>query len=152
MSTPQAIPANARHLDEAPPGKQSRGRGAAIIVYMLFLGSVLAVVTAPVGVLIAHLKQRSAEPWVKSHLQFQTRTFWLGILGGALFTAAWQLLGLIGTPPMTPWALGYLYFTACLIWMVGRCAVGIARLTSNRPVDNPRSLAFGGARVTLSDA
>lgn len=131
--------------------KTARGRGAAVIVYMLFLGSVLAVVTAPIGVLIAHLKRRGAEPWVESHLQFQIRTFWLGVLGGALFLGAWELLGLVGIPPLGPWAMGYLYFTACLIWIVGRCAVGISRLTSNLPMANPRSLAFGGARVTLAD-
>lgn len=134
------------------PVKSAHGRGAAIIVYMLFLGSALAVVTAPVGVLIAHLKRRGAEPWVQSHLQFQIRTFWLGVLGGGLFIVTWQLLGLTGMPPMAPWALGYVYFTACLIWMVGRCAVGIGRLTSSQPVANPRSLTFGGARVTLADA
>ena len=150
MSASHALPSLTIGADN--PGKQSRGRGAAIIVYMLFLGSVLAVVTAPIGVLIAHIKRRGAEPWVQSHLQFQIRTFWLGVLGGALFIAAWQLLGLLGVPPMAPWALGYLYFTACLIWMLGRCAVGIARLTANRPVANPKSLAFGGARVTLADA
>jgi uncharacterized membrane protein len=138
------LPAN---LDKA-----ARGRGAAIVVYMLFLSSVLAVVTAPVGVLIAHLKHRRAEPWVQSHLQFQIRTFWLGMLGGGLFVVTWQLLGLMGVPPMAPWTLGYVYFTACLIWMVGRCGVGITRLTSNQPVANPKSLAFGGARVTLADA
>ncbi|MDX1465907.1 MAG: hypothetical protein R3215_09435, partial [Halomonas sp.] len=78
--------------------KAARGRGAAIVVYLLFLGSVLAVVTAPLGVLIAHLKRRDADPWVQSHLQFQIRTFWLGVLGGAGFVAAWQLLGLVGAP------------------------------------------------------
>ncbi|MDI5932533.1 DUF4870 family protein [Halomonas kalidii] len=141
-------------LSSLAPGqgsKADRGRGTAIVVYMLFLGSILAVVTAPLGVLIAHLARRHAEGWVASHLQFQIRTFWLGVLGGGLFVAAWQLLGVLGLPALAPWALGYLYFTACLIWMVGRCGVGIARLTANRPVDNPRSLAFGGARVTLAD-
>ncbi|SEK77085.1 DUF4870 family protein [Halomonas daqiaonensis] len=139
------------HELPANPDKAARGRGAAIVVYMLFLGSVLAVVTAPVGVLIAHLKRRNAEPWVQSHLQFQIRTFWLGMLGGGLFVATWQLLGLVGAPAVAPWALGYIYFTACLIWMVARCGVGISRLTSNQPVTNPHSLAFGGARVTLAD-
>ncbi|WP_108446405.1 DUF4870 family protein [Halomonas denitrificans] len=132
--------------------KAARGRGAAIVVYLLFLGSVLAVVTAPLGVLIAHLKRRDADPWVQSHLQFQIRTFWLGVLGGAGFVAAWQLLGLVGAPAVAPWALGYVYFTACLIWMVARCGVGIGRLTANAPIRNPKSLAFGGARVTLADA
>lgn len=131
--------------------KKSRGRGTAIVVYMLFLGSVLAVVTAPIGVLIAHMKRNDAEEWVASHLQFQIRTFWLGLLGGVLFTGIWHLLGWVGLPPVAPWALGYLYFTACLIWMVGRCGVGITHLTNNRPVANPRSLAFGGAQVTLAD-
>lgn len=131
--------------------KKSRGRGTAIVVYMLFLGSVLAVVTAPIGVIIAHMKKKDAEEWVASHLQFQIRTFWLGVLGGVVFTAIWHLLGWIGLPAVAPWALGYLYFTACLIWMVGRCGVGITHLTNNRPVANPRSLAFGGARVTLAD-
>ncbi len=131
--------------------KQSRGRGTAIIVYMLFLGSVLAVVTAPLGVLLAHIGRHSADPWVATHLTFQIRTFWLGFIGGLFFTAVWHALGWLGAPAMAPWAFGYLYFTACLIWMVGRCGVGISRLTSNRPVADPRSLAFGGAQATFSD-
>jgi len=148
----RAEPLDNKPLDNELLDKQAPGRGAAIIVYMLFLGSVMTVVTAPIGALIAHLKYRRAAPWVQSHLQFQLRTFWLGVLGGALFAIAWQLLGVAGFSPMAPWALGYVYFTVCLIWMVGRCGVGIARLTTNRPVPRPRSLAFGGADITLSDA
>lgn len=131
--------------------KDSPGRGSAIIIYMLFLGSIMTIVTAPIGVLIAHWKRRHAEDWVKTHLQFQIRTFWLGVLGSVLFVAAWELLGLIGVTALTPWAMGYLYFTAFLIWMVGRCGVGIRQLTDNLPINHPRSLGFGGARITLSD-
>lgn len=150
LSTP-THPEKPSEPDSSDTLKQSRGRGTAIIVYMLFLGSVLAVVTAPLGVVIAHLKKNSAEEWVTSHLQFQIRTFWLGLLGGVLFAGSWHLMGWVGLPAMTPWATGYLYFTASLIWMVGRCGVGINHLTNNRPVPNPRSLAFGGARLTFSD-
>lgn len=144
MSSPSVLSAH-----QPPSLASGRGRGTAIIVYMLFLGSVLAVVTAPLGVVIAHWKRRSADDWVASHFTFQIRTFWLGVVGGGIFVAAWQLLGVIGLPPMAPWAMGYIYFTICLIWMVARCGVGIQRLTSNRPIDNPRSLAFGGARISL---
>ncbi|MBB3190372.1 DUF4870 family protein [Halomonas cerina] len=151
MSATPSPSADSLHAASFQNSKAARGRGTAIIVYLLLLGSVLAVVTAPIGVAIAHLRRRQAEPWVATHLQFQIRTFWLGVLGGGLFVAAWQLLGLLGAPALAPWALGYIYFTACLIWMVGRCGVGIARLTDNRPVANPRSLAFGGARITLAD-
>lgn len=93
-----------------PLDKQAPGRGATVIVYMLLLGSVMTVVTAPAGALVAHLKYRHAAPWVQSHLQFQLRTFWLGVLGGALFAVVWQLLGVAGISPMAPWAMGYVFF------------------------------------------
>ncbi|UYG03993.1 hypothetical protein OCT51_01130 [Halomonas sp. LR3S48] len=136
-----------------PSAAQSDERGTklAAVIYVLFLGSVLAVVTAPVGVLLAHLRRRSVADWVATHLQFQIRTFWLGIVGAALFVAAWHVLGLVGVSAWAPWALGYAFFTACLIWMVGRCGVGIHRLMAGRPIDAPRSLWLGGASVSLHD-
>lgn len=131
--------------------KQAPGRGAAVIAYWLLLGSIMTVVTAPIGALVAHLKYRQAAPWVQSHLQFQLRTFWIGVLGGAVFAVIWQLLGVTGISPMGPWAMGYLFFTTCMIWLVGRCGVGVSRLMTNRPIPDPKSPAFGGSDVTLKD-
>lgn len=127
--------------------KQAPGRAAAVVVYWLLLGSIMIVFTAPVGALVAHLQLRRAAPWIQSHLQFQLRTFWLGIIAGLVFTLVWQLLGLTGISPMAPWALGYVFFTVCMIWLVGRCGIGVARLMANRPIPCPRSLAFGGTRA-----
>jgi uncharacterized membrane protein len=141
---PASLPTGAALDDE-------RGKKLAAVVYMLFLGSIMAVVTAPVGVLLAHLRRRHAADWVASHLQFQIRTFWLGIVGAGFFLAVWQLSGWLGLPSQIPWALGYSFFTACLIWMVGRCGVGINRLMNGRPIDAPQSLWLGGAHVSLSD-
>ncbi|MCE8021836.1 hypothetical protein HOP51_17195 [Halomonas sp. MCCC 1A11036] len=135
--------------DAAEAPLDTRGRGLAAIVYVLYLGSVMAVVTAPIGVLIAHWRRRHAADWVASHLQFQIRTFWLGALGGAAALGAWNLLGLIGAPAWASWVLGYGFFTACLAWTMGRCGVGIHRLLHDRAIDAPRSLLFGGARVSL---
>ncbi|MCE8034974.1 MAG: hypothetical protein LPK20_05395 [Halomonas sp.] len=132
-----------------PDALDTRGRGLAAIVYVLYLGSVMAVITAPIGVLIAHWRRRHAADWVASHLQFQIRTFWLGALGGAAALGAWNLLGLIGAPAWASWVLGYGFFTACLAWTMGRCGVGIHRLLHDRAIDAPRSLLFGGARVSL---
>jgi len=129
----------------------TRGRGLAAIVYILFLGSIMAVVTAPIGVLMAHLRRRYTADWVASHLQFQIRTFWLGALGGVAALAIWNLLGLVSAPSWASWVLGYAFFTACLIWTIGRCGVGINRLLHDLPIDDPRSLLFGGARVSLED-
>lgn len=131
--------------------KSAPGRGAALIIYFLFIGSVMAVVTAPLGVLIAHLLRGRYSPWVDSHLRFQIRTFWLGLVAGLVMLAIWNLCGYLNVPPSFAWSLGYLFFTVALVWMVGRCGVGIHRLTSNRPIEAPDSLGFGGARVTLRD-
>ncbi|WP_416138478.1 DUF4870 family protein [Halomonas sp. HK25] len=137
-------------LDTAP-ATDTRGRGLAAVIYVLYLGSIMTVITAPIGVLIAHLRRGRVSPMADSHLLFQIRTFWLGALGGAIALVAWNLLGWIGAPSWVSWTLGYGFFTVCLIWTIARCGVGIQRLMSSRSVDNPRSLLFGGATVRLDD-
>jgi uncharacterized membrane protein len=129
----------------------TRGRGLAAVIYVLYLGSIMAVITAPIGVMIAHLRRGRVSPMADSHLLFQIRTFWLGALGGAIALVTWNLLGWISAPAWASWTLGYGFFTACLIWTIARCGVGIQRLMSSRPVDDPRSLLFGGATVRLDD-
>ena len=57
------------------------GRLTAAVVYVLYIGSVMAVVTAPLGMLLAWWRMRRAEEVAHSHLLFQVRTFWIGILG-----------------------------------------------------------------------
>nr|WP_299242547.1 hypothetical protein [uncultured Halomonas sp.] len=129
----------------------SPGRGAAVLIYALYLGSIMAVVTAPLGVAIAHFKLGRGAEWVDTHLLFQIRTFWLGIVAGGIGLLLWNLLGYLDAAPGIAWGLGYLFFMMCLIWMVARCGVGIHRLMANRPIDNPRSLTFGGASVSFHD-
>lgn len=129
----------------------TRGKGVAATVYVLYLGSVMTVVTGPIGMLVAHLFRRNNADWVNSHLLFQIRTFWLGALAAAVVLVAWNLLGWVGAPSWISWTLGYGFFTACLGWTMGRCGVGINRLMNNRAIDAPRSLLFGGATVSLED-
>ncbi len=123
--------------------KDAPGRGAAVIIYGLYLGAIMSVVTLPLGALLAHYKLGRGAAWVDSHLRFQIMTFWLMLLASALALLVWQLLGRLALPPMTAWAFGYLYITAAIAWYIARCGVGIHRLTSNEPVARPRSLLFG---------
>ena len=143
MHQPQSS-ANVSHNKNTP------GRRYVLIVYFLYLGSVLSVVTALLGVLLAHLKRHKYSPWIDTHLRFQIRTFWLGLAAGMIALAVWNLLGYFNAPPAIAWTLGYLFFTAALVWMVGRCGLGIHRLTSNRPIDAPASLGFG-ASISFRD-
>lgn len=123
--------------------KDATGRGWAVVIYGLLLGSIMTVVTAPVAAILAHWRYSQSASWVVTHLRFQARTFWLGLMACALAFTAWQGLGYLSAPPLTAWIFGYLFFTALLTWLVGRCAIGIHRLTANLPMDAPNSLLFG---------
>ena len=136
------------HIQQPPASRELRdkhspGRGWAIIVYALYLGCIMAIITAPLGVLLAHVRLGRGAAWVDTHLLFQIRTFWLGVLGCALALLVWSLLGRVGAPASMAWSFGYLFFTLFVVWMMGRCGVGIHRLTSNQPIENPHSWAFG---------
>lgn len=123
--------------------KDAPGRGAAVIIYGLYLGAILSVVTLPLGALLAHCKLGRGAVWVDSHLRFQIQSFWLLLLASGLGAATWHSLGRLGAPPLAAWTFGYLYATAAVAWHIGRCGVGIHRLTSNKPIARPRSLLFG---------
>lgn len=131
--------------------KDSPGRGAAVLVYGLYLGAIMTVVTLPLGALLAWWRLRKSADWVASHLRFQLWTFTLLALSGAAALLLWQLLGRLEAPPLSAWAFGYLYFTLAIGWMIGRCGVGIHRLTSNQPIEHPGSLLFGGVQPALRD-
>lgn len=123
--------------------KSTPGRGFVVVIYALYVGSIMAIVTAPIGVLIAHLRRGRSAPWLDTHLQFQIRTFWLGMAAGFVALLLWRLAGQLSMSPVYAWAFGYLFFTLFIVWMMARCAVGINRLTSNQPIDAPKSCLFG---------
>ena len=126
--------------------KNTPGRGYVVVIYGLYLGSIMAVVTAPIGMLIALLRVGRGAAWLDTHLVFQLRTFWLGVLAAGVALLLWQVAGLWGLKPVYAWAFGYLFFTLGIAWMMARCAVGIHRLTSNRAIDAPKSWLFGLAK------
>lgn len=129
--------------ETAAHNKSTPGRGYIVVIYGLYIGSIMAVVTAPLGALIAHLRRGRGAAWLDTHLQFQIRTFWLGLLAAVVAFLLWQAAGQLGLSSVYAWAFGYLFFTAGIIWMMARCAVGIHRLTSNRAIDAPKSWFFG---------
>ncbi|WP_348827214.1 hypothetical protein [Halomonas sp. RT37] len=131
------------------------GQRKVLLLYALMLGSVMAVVTAPLSALVAHLWlaiRRPTDAVLVSHLRFQLATFWYGVLAGAIGLGLWGLIGHIDLPGLTGWAYGYLGFTLALIWMVGRCALGIRQLLHHLPVPRPLSPLLGGCRVRFTDA
>jgi|GEM_PF-3682164 len=123
----------------------------AMVLYGLYLGAVMAVVTAPIAVLIAHAVQRRPRypDWIRDHLRFLTRTFWYSVLGTLAGLGLWWLFGAFGLPALTSWTFGYLAFTATLVWTVGRCGFGIHRLLERR---SPLPKALGAPHSILADS
>jgi len=126
--------------------KNTPGRGYVVVIYGLYIGSIMAVVTAPIGMCIALFRLGRGAAWLDTHLRFQIRTFWLGVLAALVALIMWHIAGRMSLPPVYAWAFGYLFFTLGIVWMMARCAVGIHRLTSNRAIDAPGSWLFGVRR------
>lgn len=103
----------------------------AIIVYVLYCIGYFTGISALIGVVIAHVKVDEADPMLRSHYQFQIRTFWIGFLYIAVGFAL--SLVLIGIPILVWW----------FVWSVIRITKGFIAINEHRPIGNPRSWLFG---------
>jgi len=103
----------------------------AIIVYVLYCVGYFTGISALIGVVIAHVKVDEADPMLRSHYQFQIRTFWIGAL---YITIGFALsIVLIGIPILIWW----------FVWSVIRITKGFIAINEHRPIANPRSWLFG---------
>ena len=145
--------------DHHPPSASHSQQRRVLLLYALMLGSVMAVVTAPVCALVAHLwllLRRPAAALLLSHLRFQLATFWYGVAAGLVGLGLWQLIGTaseaLALNGFAGWVYGYAGITLALIWMVGRCALGIRRLLAQQAIPCPWSPWLGGCRIHFTDA
>jgi uncharacterized membrane protein len=88
-------------------------------------------ISALIGVVIAHVKVDDADPVLRSHYQFQIRTFWIGFLYIAVGCVLTMVL--IGIPIMMWW----------FVWSLIRITKGFITINEHRPIANPMSWLFG---------
>lgn len=103
----------------------------AIGVYLLYVAGYFFAIPALIGIIIAHVKADETDPVLRSHFQFQIRTFWIGLLYLAIGTPLCLLL--IGFPILLWW----------LVWSLIRITKGFIALSEGRPIANPKSWLFG---------
>jgi uncharacterized membrane protein len=102
-------------------------------IYLLYVAGYFFLIPALIGVIIAHVKldDDDIDPVLRSHYQFQIRTFWIGLLYIAI---AFPLcLVLIGFPLLLWW----------FVWSLIRIVKGTLLITEHKPVANPSSWLFG---------
>jgi uncharacterized membrane protein len=114
-----------------PNDTERRARTVALTVYVLYGAGFITGLAFIVGVVIAHLKRDQAPPWLRTHLTFQIRTFWISLL--------WGVVGVL-----TTWLLiGFLFLAWSFVFVLVRTVKGFLRLNDDRPIDDPESWVFG---------
>ena len=102
---------------------------------LLFFMTLTVGATGVVALLVATFAEDKAPDWIKSHYQFQLRTFWIGI-GPIILTilVAMALSRHINNP-----YLYYFVFMPALLWVTSRVVMGFNHLLYSRPYPNPKS-------------
>ena len=88
-------------------------------------------ITALIGVIIAHIKFPDANPFLRSHYQFQIRTFWIGVLYLVVAVLlAFAVFPVIGVAVLIWWS----------IWSLVRNVKGLLALNDNKPIQDQSDL------------
>ena len=109
---------------------ESGNTETAKIIYILYLVGIAFGITTIVGVVMAYVNKDAAPDWLKSHYQYQIRTFWIGLL----YSAVSCLLCLI--------LIGFVLLLVVLIWLIIRCVKGLKALEQRQPVPDVMGWGF----------
>ncbi|MCF6338682.1 MAG: hypothetical protein L3J84_12170 [Gammaproteobacteria bacterium] len=105
-------------------------QGAVQMIYILYLISIFTGITGIIGVVMAYRNKDDAPDWLKSHYQFQIRTFWIGVL--------YILIGFM----LTSMILGYFILLFWAIWVIVRCVKGMHLLDQKSAHTDPKTWMF----------
>jgi len=112
------------------PGTAANDNTMLHVAYGLFALSFLIGVAAIAAVVIAYLQRgKSLSAMQHSHVEWQIRTFWWGLLLTAISFASPFLLGTM--------FVGMLVFGLMLVWYIYRVAKGWLRLKDGQAIDDP---------------
>lgn len=117
-------------MTESTVAQGSSGEGTAKIVYILYLIGIVFGITGIIGVVIAYVNKGDAPEWLKSHYQFQIRTFWIG----ALYIVIGAILSMA--------IIGYLLLLFWVVWLIVRCVKGIKALDAKQAHPDPSGWLF----------
>jgi uncharacterized membrane protein len=113
-----------------------------IAVYALYLLGLMNGITILVGVVMAYALKDKASEIHRTHYVFQIRTFWIGLVIGAvgliLAGAGFPLLWLFGFGALL-WGLSGIIFAALFVWFLLRSVLGLIKLLQGEAYPRPRA-------------
>lgn len=116
-------------LTSALSPKQESDKRIVIVIYALYLLSLFIGLTWIAAVIVHYIKRPEIQdPMLRSHLNWQIRTFWL------------TLLGFIIGGVLSFFLVGFLVLFAVVIWYLYRMIRGLLALLDNKPMPTSQSL------------
>ncbi|MDI7776283.1 hypothetical protein [Asticcacaulis sp. EMRT-3] len=115
-------------------------RQAAFLNYLLLFFIVLTFgLTGVLALLIANVAEEKAADWLKTHYQFQIRTFWFSIVPVILSAVIYTFVQKhhVANPTVGYVMMGLVL--VCLGYTVGRAIMGFNHLLYGRPIPNPKA-------------
>ncbi|EHQ51771.1 MULTISPECIES: DUF4870 family protein [Ectothiorhodospira] len=95
------------------------------IIYVLYLISPIVGLTGLIGVIVAYVYRGDSSGWLRSHYDFQIRTFWMGLV----YMVVGVLLAFV--------LIGYLVLLFWFVWLIIRCVKGLKALGEGQAVTHP---------------
>lgn len=117
-------------MSEAQLKAARSSESMAKLVYVLYLVGLFTGIAGIIGVVVAYIHKADAPEWLKSHYQFQIRTFWIGFL----FIFLGTVLSLI--------LVGWLLLAFWFIWLIIRCIKGLQAVDREEAYPNPTTWMF----------
>jgi uncharacterized membrane protein len=96
-----------------------------LVIYILYL--IPIGITHIVGLVMAYVARDTAPEWLRSHYNFQIRTFWIGLLYLCIAGVLCVVL------------IGFVLVPVVVIWFIVRCALGLVRLSQGQAYPTPYS-------------
>jgi len=118
------------HMTDQVINTSSTNSGSAKLVYILYLAGIVFGITGLIGVIMAYINKSDAPEWLKTHYQFQIRTFWIGFL----FLAIGAITSVV--------LVGWFIILFWVIWLIVRCVKGMKVLDQQQAHPNPTGWFF----------
>jgi uncharacterized membrane protein len=100
---------------------RAENTGIPTIIYVLYLVTLISGITAVIGVIMAYIYRDGAPAWLRTHYEWQIRTFWLGVLYGLIAGILCTIL------------IGFVLLFVVAIWWIIRCVKGLRYLDRREP-------------------
>ncbi len=114
-------PESGGEKSSVPVDPLKQAKTITMIVYALQAGSFLLGITSIAAIVVNYIKKEDVQgTWLASHFRWQIRTFWFGLLWGALGA----LTALIG--------IGFVLLGFDVVWVIYRIVKGWLRLSEGK--------------------